>query len=168
MIEGTQDYEFKNAIGFDSGSQLFRSTISSFLSTLETRGNKDPDFITAINTVLIGTRARKAALFQNSYDETCLDDFINCLNRLLPQLSIEPVSEVITHPFRLRWNTGEVVDLRLITHVDNPIKFDTKSPINHEQLGQELEMYYPNTKNYKSSLPFAFCVKEVNTDWQVY
>lgn len=167
MVEGIQEYEFKNAIGSDSGSQLFRSMIS-FLSKLETRGNKDPDFITAINTVLIGTQARKAALPQNSYDETCLDDFINCLNNLLPQLPIEPFSKVITHPFQLRWNTGEVVDLRLITHVGNPIRFDMESPINHEQLGQELGMYYPNTKNYKSGLPSAFRVKEINTDSPVY
>jgi hypothetical protein len=129
------------------------SELAAWLRKIECENKFEPytQFVTALNCVLVWTRARTASL--PTWDSTVTsenkqktEDFVALLSNWSLDLKIV---EVIIVQRRQMYRSGAVTEQRLIARRECPrVRFEAEPPVRDDELGRELDMYPRNAEQF--------------------
>jgi len=162
---------------FDFVSSNFATSLAETLRKLELEDTSEPyaNFVTALNTLLIWSGARTATLPSWEYCDTsrvlALVSYLNKLSGQVPAWA-GTIDEVIILPRPQIYRTGGGIQQELITRRNCPrVRVTTEPPVGDDEIGRELDMYYPNVDYFVAGYELAdtaFSIWEVGTDALMY
>ena len=135
----------------------FGSQLAATLSKIEREDQFEPhtQFVTALNCVLVWTRARTATLpTWDSPNEHKTIELLGHLSEWSRDLSwTGQIDEVIIVPRRQIYRSGGETKQRLIARRNCPrVRFEMEPPIRDDELGRELDMYPRNAEQFAAGL----------------
>ena len=162
---------------YDFVSSSFAQPLGTILRQLEQDDVLEPhaNFVTALNTILVWSGARTATLPSWNYCDTNrvleLVNYLNGLSRKVPPWAGTIEELVILHRPQI-YRTGDGIQQELITRRNCPrVRLTTEPPVGDDEIGRELDMYYPNADHFAAGYELgetAFSVWEVGSDALLY
>src|SRR5277367_2621246 len=162
---------------FQAVRSFFGSQLAVKLRTIEREDKFEPHtrFVTALNCVLVWTRARTATLAgtwdsPNKHETTQLVHLLSEWSRHLSWTG--QIDEVVIVKRRQILLSGTVIDQGLIARCNCPwVRFESEPPIRDDELGRELDMYPRNAEQFAVGLlgaETAFSIWEAGSDVLLY
>jgi hypothetical protein len=162
---------------FEFVSSSFAQSLAPILRKLEQEDVCEPhaNFVTALNTILVWSGARTATLPSWNYcDQARLVEFVNYLNTLSRQVPAwaGTIDELIILHRPQIYRSGDGIQQELITRQNcKRVRLTTDPPVGDDEIGRELDMYYPNADNFAAGYDLgetAFSIWEVGSDALLY
>jgi len=157
---------------FETVRSHYGSQLAAKLGSIEREDKFEPhtQFVTALNCVLVWTRARTATLATwdspNKDETTQLVDLLSEWSRHLSWTG--QIDQVVIVKRRQIQLSGSVIDQRLIARRNCPrVRFESEPPIRDDELGRELDMYPRNAEQFSVGLlgaETAFSIWEAGSD----
>ena len=162
---------------FEYISSRWGSLLAAKLQKIEQNDKLEPhaNFVTALNILLVWSCARTATLPSWEYCDTdVVLDIINHLSKWSKEIpsKVASVDEVIIVHRPQIYRSGDGIQQELITRRNcTRVRVTTEPPVGDEEIGRELDMYYPNADHFASGCELgdtAFSIWEAGSDVLLY